>query len=246
MRPRVNVRPFPRSAALRALHRRPLEMSGRERVSTRPHPRDCHDRRMTEQRTGPARPADGFTAEEKAAMKQAVAEKKRTAAGKNTEDDVLAAIGAMDDFDRPIAEGLHALVKRIAPELTCRTWYGFPPTPATPRARRSSSSTSSRPSSRRATAPSASTTPHASTPDAVAERLRDHRVEQRQRGRRHRADPTRPGLIPTRASPRRAGDRKSQRVVAAHSLEHGHPRHWPPSHRASTCRFAGQANRASG
>lgn len=81
---------------------------------------------MTEHRTGPARPADGFTAAEKAAMKQAVAEKKRTAAGKNTEDDVLAAIGAMDDFDRPIAEGLHALVKRIAPELTCRTWYGFP------------------------------------------------------------------------------------------------------------------------
>ena len=32
----------------------------------------------------------------------------------------------MDDHDRPIAEGLHRLVKEIAPDLNCRTWYGFP------------------------------------------------------------------------------------------------------------------------
>lgn len=69
---------------------------------------------------------EGFSEEEKAAMKQAAAEKKRTAAGKNTEDDVLAAIAAMDDHDRPIAEGLHKLVKEVAPDLNCRTWYGFP------------------------------------------------------------------------------------------------------------------------
>lgn len=67
-----------------------------------------------------------LSAEEKAAVKQAAAEAKRTAAGKNGEADVLAAIAAMDDFDRPIAEGLHALSRRIAPELFCRTWYGFP------------------------------------------------------------------------------------------------------------------------
>ncbi|GAA1390119.1 hypothetical protein [Luteococcus peritonei] len=69
---------------------------------------------------------DGFTAEEKAAVKQAAAERRRTAAGKNTEQDVLDAIAAMDEGDRAIAEGLHALVKRVAPELTSRTWYGFP------------------------------------------------------------------------------------------------------------------------
>lgn len=68
----------------------------------------------------------GISAEEKAAMKQMVAERKRTAAGKNTEQDVLDAIAAMDDHDRPIAEGLHKLVKEIAPDLNCRTWYGFP------------------------------------------------------------------------------------------------------------------------
>ncbi|MCT1458353.1 hypothetical protein M3G03_02140 [Aestuariimicrobium sp. p3-SID1156] len=68
----------------------------------------------------------GISAEERAAMKQMVAERKRTAAGKNTEQDVLDAIAAMDDHDRPIAEGLHTLVKEIAPDLNCRTWYGFP------------------------------------------------------------------------------------------------------------------------
>jgi uncharacterized protein YdhG (YjbR/CyaY superfamily) len=32
----------------------------------------------------------------------------------------------MSEQDRPVAEGLHALVKREFPELTCKTWYGYP------------------------------------------------------------------------------------------------------------------------
>lgn len=68
----------------------------------------------------------GLTAEERAAVRQAAAERKRSQAGKNTEEEVLAAIAAMDDHDRPIAEGLHALVRRELPELTCKTWYGYP------------------------------------------------------------------------------------------------------------------------
>jgi uncharacterized protein YdhG (YjbR/CyaY superfamily) len=70
--------------------------------------------------------SEGLTAEEKAAVRQAAAERKRTAAGKNGEADVVAAIAAMDEHDRAIAEGLHALVKKELPELTCKTWYGFP------------------------------------------------------------------------------------------------------------------------
>lgn len=70
--------------------------------------------------------ASGLSAEEKKAVKQAAAEGRRTAAGKNTEQDVLDAIAAMDDSDRAIAEGLHALVKEVAPDLVPRTWYGFP------------------------------------------------------------------------------------------------------------------------
>lgn len=70
--------------------------------------------------------SDGFSAEEKAAIRQAAAERKRSRAGKNGEEDVLAVVAAMDHHDRPIGEGLHALVQRELPELTCKTWYGFP------------------------------------------------------------------------------------------------------------------------
>lgn len=69
---------------------------------------------------------DGLSVEEKAAMRQAAAERKRSQAGKNGEAEVLAAIAAMNEQDRPIAEGLHALVQRELPELTCKTWYGYP------------------------------------------------------------------------------------------------------------------------
>ncbi|MGB7962033.1 MAG: hypothetical protein WCF12_03605 [Propionicimonas sp.] len=59
-------------------------------------------------------------------MRQAAAERKRSQAGKNGEAEVLAVIAAMNEQDRPIAEGLHALVQRELPELTCKTWYGYP------------------------------------------------------------------------------------------------------------------------
>ena len=39
---------------------------------------------------------------------------------------MLAAIAVMDPGDGGIAEGLHALVKRELPELTSKTWYGYP------------------------------------------------------------------------------------------------------------------------
>jgi len=48
-------------------------------------------------------------------MRQAAAERKRSQAGKNAEEEVLAAIAEMDEHDGPIAEGLHALVQREFP-----------------------------------------------------------------------------------------------------------------------------------
>lgn len=68
----------------------------------------------------------GLSAEEKAAIRQAAAERKREQEGKAGEEEVLAAIAGMNAQDKPIAEGLHALVKREFPELTCKTWYGYP------------------------------------------------------------------------------------------------------------------------
>ena len=60
-----------------------------------------------------------FTAEEKAAAKAAL---------KDTEGEkaVLAAIAKMAAADRRIAERIHAIVRKAAPELTPRTWYGMP------------------------------------------------------------------------------------------------------------------------
>jgi len=68
--------------------------------------------------------AEGFTAEERAAMKERARELK---AGKaDGEAEVLAKIAEMTGADRAIAERVHAIVKAAAPELSSRTWYGMP------------------------------------------------------------------------------------------------------------------------
>ena len=70
----------------------------------------------------------GFSAEEKAAMKERAQEAKRGrgASKADGESDVLAKIAEMPDSDRVMAERLHALIKESAPELSPRTWYGMP------------------------------------------------------------------------------------------------------------------------
>jgi uncharacterized protein YdhG (YjbR/CyaY superfamily) len=72
--------------------------------------------------------SSGFTKEEKAAMKEAVRERKAAARGKKAdgESEVLAKIAEMPDADRKMAERIHTLVKAAAPELVPRTWYGMP------------------------------------------------------------------------------------------------------------------------
>ena len=74
----------------------------------------------------------GFTAEERAAMKERAQELKAEAGrGKRKgkadgEADVLAKIAEMPDADRVLAERIHALVKDTAPDLSPKTWYGMP------------------------------------------------------------------------------------------------------------------------
>src|SRR4051812_8783024 len=76
------------------------------------------------------KPSKGFTAEERAAMKNRAQELKAEArANKDKaegESAVLAAIAAMQQSDRIMAERLHALIKAGAPELSPKTWYGMP------------------------------------------------------------------------------------------------------------------------
>jgi uncharacterized protein YdhG (YjbR/CyaY superfamily) len=71
--------------------------------------------------------SNGFTAEERAAMKARAQELKSARAGKGDgESDLLAKIAEMGESDRAMAERLHAIVKASAPELSPRTWYGMP------------------------------------------------------------------------------------------------------------------------
>jgi uncharacterized protein YdhG (YjbR/CyaY superfamily) len=72
----------------------------------------------------------GFTAEERAAMKERSRElraaarlEKDRAAG---ERDVLAKIAEMNPTDRAMAKRVHAIIKETAPDLAPRTWYGMP------------------------------------------------------------------------------------------------------------------------
>src|SRR5687768_7338995 len=68
----------------------------------------------------------GLTAEERAALKETVQERKAAARGENDEKAVLAKIAEMPGSDRAIAKRLHELVKASAPDLSPKTWYGMP------------------------------------------------------------------------------------------------------------------------
>ena len=68
----------------------------------------------------------GFTAEEKAAMKERVRELKAEKSKADGESDVLAKIAEMPKADRAMATRIHKTVKASAPDLTPRTWYGMP------------------------------------------------------------------------------------------------------------------------
>jgi hypothetical protein len=73
-----------------------------------------------------AKPTKGFTAEERAAIRARAQEEKADAARADGERDVRAAIAAMADADRAMAERLHALITASAPTLAPKTWYGMP------------------------------------------------------------------------------------------------------------------------
>jgi uncharacterized protein YdhG (YjbR/CyaY superfamily) len=74
--------------------------------------------------------SDGFTADERAAMKERAKELKAEArANKNKadgENDVLAKIAEMPEAERAMAERIHAIIQASAPSLWPKTWYGMP------------------------------------------------------------------------------------------------------------------------
>ena len=73
-----------------------------------------------------AKKSKGFTAEERAAMRERAREQKAEAQKADGERAVLAKIAEMPEADRAMAERLHEIVKASAPVLSPKTWYGMP------------------------------------------------------------------------------------------------------------------------
>jgi uncharacterized protein YdhG (YjbR/CyaY superfamily) len=73
-----------------------------------------------------AKKSKGFTAEERAAMRERAKEQKAEAQRADGERAVLAKIAEMHEPDRAMAERLHEIVKASAPDLSPKTWYGMP------------------------------------------------------------------------------------------------------------------------
>jgi uncharacterized protein YdhG (YjbR/CyaY superfamily) len=71
----------------------------------------------------PTKKKEGFSAEEKAAMRARAKELKAAEDGETAVRDALA---SMSPDDRALGERIHAIVKKTAPNLTPKTWYGMP------------------------------------------------------------------------------------------------------------------------
>ena len=70
--------------------------------------------------------AKGLSAEEKAALRETIADQKAAAAGLEGEKALLAKVAGMVEPDRGMAKRIHAIVKANAPSLSPTTWYGMP------------------------------------------------------------------------------------------------------------------------
>jgi uncharacterized protein YdhG (YjbR/CyaY superfamily) len=68
----------------------------------------------------------GLTAEEKAAMKETLRERKAAASKEEAEKAVLEKIAEMKEPDRSMAKRIHEIIKESAPSLSPKTWYGMP------------------------------------------------------------------------------------------------------------------------
>src|SRR5262245_30838525 len=72
------------------------------------------------------KPAKGFTADERAAMKARAQELKEEALRADGEKTLLAAVAKMPPAERATAKRLHEIVSASAPSLAPKTWYGMP------------------------------------------------------------------------------------------------------------------------
>jgi uncharacterized protein YdhG (YjbR/CyaY superfamily) len=88
-------------------------------------------RKSAKSTTAKSKSYEGFTDEERAAMKEHAQELKAGRRGSRAgqadgESDLLAKIAEMTAPDRALAERVHAVIMASAPALSPRTWYGMP------------------------------------------------------------------------------------------------------------------------
>jgi uncharacterized protein YdhG (YjbR/CyaY superfamily) len=76
--------------------------------------------------TSTKKKSGGFSAEEKAAMRERAKELKASKDRAAGEKDLLAKIAEMKPSDRGMAKKIHEIVQKTAPDLAPRTWYGMP------------------------------------------------------------------------------------------------------------------------
>ena len=81
---------------------------------------------MAEKKPATKSKSAGFSAEERAAMKERAKELKAEASRADGESALLAKVAEMKGPDRAMAERLHAIITASAPELAPKTWYGMP------------------------------------------------------------------------------------------------------------------------
>ena len=79
--------------------------------------------KTTTKRTGSTK---GFTAEERAAMKERAKELKAEAAKADGEKALLEKVAEMKGTDNAMAKRLHEIITAAAPTLSPKTWYGMP------------------------------------------------------------------------------------------------------------------------
>src|SRR2546430_4747955 len=105
------------------VHARALRLRGHQHLAAAARP--LRPSRRTDERRpmSTTKKKDGFTAEEKAAMRARAKELKSKEDGESA---VRAALAEMSPKDRALGKRIHAIVTESAPDLVPKTWYGMP------------------------------------------------------------------------------------------------------------------------
>lgn len=83
-------------------------------------------KKSAESSTASGKKYKGLSAEEIAAMKETLKERKAAASKEEAEKAVLEKIAEMKGSDHAMAKRIHEIIKASAPALSSKTWYGMP------------------------------------------------------------------------------------------------------------------------